>query len=169
MTRPVLVLVGAPGAGKSTLGALLAQRLDVPFRDTDSDIERRAGKPISDIFVDDGEPHFRSLEEAAVAEALRTHTGVLALGGGAVLAEHTRDALTDHQVVYLEVGLADAAQRVGLARDRPVLALNPRATLHHLLQARRPLYESVARITVTTDKRTPEDIAAEILERTGAD
>jgi shikimate kinase len=168
MTRPALVLVGAPGAGKSTLGALLAQKLDVPFRDTDADIERTAGKAISDIFIDDGEPHFRDLERAAVAEALRTHPGVLALGGGAVLTGETRSLLEGHQVVYLEVGLAEAARRVGLARDRPVLALNPRATLHHLLAARRPLYQSVARHTVGTDKRTPADIAAEVLELTGA-
>lgn len=163
----LLILVGPPGAGKSTVGALVAARLGVPFRDTDRDIEDTAGKPISDIFVDDGEPHFRELERRAVAGALRDHDGVLALGGGAVLDADTRAHLTGQLVVFLSVGMADAAKRVGLARDRPVLALNPRAQLHQLLKARRPLYESVATVTVVTDKRGVDEVAAEVISRVG--
>jgi shikimate kinase len=163
MSGPVCVLVGAPGAGKSTVGALLAEALGVALRDTDADIEATAGKPISDIFVDDGEAHFRALERSAVAAALRTHGGVLALGGGAILAEETRAALHGHSVVYLQVGLAEAVHRVGLGVGRPLLTVNPRATLRYLLDQRRPLYEEVATIVVDTDGRKPEDIVAEIM------
>lgn len=165
MTRPAAVLVGPPGAGKTTVGTLLAERLGLEFRDVDHDIEAAAGKPISDIFVQDGEDTFRAAERTAVAEALSTHHGVLALGGGAVLADETRNSLKGHRVVYLEVGLSDAVNRVGMAKDRPVLTLNPRATLRHLLDARRPLYTEVATVTVATDGRTPEDVADEVAAR----
>jgi shikimate kinase len=153
------------GAGKTTVGGCVADALDVPFRDTDDDVVATAGKPISDIFVDDGEEHFRALERAAVAHALATFDGVLALGGGAIMAEETRKALAGHRVVFLEVGLAEAVRRVGLGAGRPLLAINPRATLKHLMELRRPLYEEVATIIVRTDGRTPDDIAAEVLGR----
>jgi shikimate kinase len=162
---PVVVLVGVMGAGKTTVGSRIAEALGLPLRDTDDDIVATAGKPISDIFVDDGEEHFRALERAAVAEALTTFDGVLALGGGAILAEETRTALKEHRVVYLEVGLADAVSRVGLGAGRPLLAINPRATLRHLLALRRPLYEEVATFVVPTDGRSPDDITAEILTK----
>jgi shikimate kinase len=161
--RPVAVLVGPPGAGKTTVGGLLAERLGVAFRDVDHDIEASAGKPIGDIFVDDGEEAFRALEAAAVATALESHDGVLALGGGAVLADATRAALRGHRVVHLNVGLSDAAERVGLNTARPLLALNPRATLRTLLAQRAPLYAEVATVTVTTDGRAPEDIVDDVL------
>jgi len=160
---PKLVLVGPPGAGKTTVGRLVSERLGVPFRDTDADVEAVAGKSVSDIFFDDGEPRFRELEQDAVAEALARHDGVLCLGGGAVLSPETRALLRGQEVVLLLVGLADAAKRVGLARDRPVLALNPRATLHTLLEQRMPLYQEVARRTVLTDGKTPEQVADEVL------
>jgi shikimate kinase len=163
MTAPVCVLVGPPGAGKTTIGALLAAALGVECRDTDADIESVAGKPIPDIFVDDGEPAFRALEREAVATALQTHAGVLALGGGAVLADETRTRLVGHTVVYLSVDLPDAVSRIGMSAGRPLLALNPRATLKYLLDQRRPLYQEVATITVVTDGRTPEEITDEIL------
>jgi shikimate kinase len=160
--RPVCVLVGVMGAGKSTIGALLAERLGVGFHDVDAAIEAAAGKPISEIFIDEGEDHFRALERKAVAAALASCEGVVALGGGAILAEETRHALAGHTVIYLSVELADAIKRVGLGQGRPLLALNPRATLKHLLDQRRPLYEQVATHVVRTDGRTPEEIAAEI-------
>lgn len=161
-SRPVCVLVGPPGAGKTSTGLLLAEALGVPFRDTDADVERAAGKPIPEIFIDDGEPHFRALEQAAVADGL-AGGGVLALGGGAVLAEPTRAALAGHTVAFLSVELPDAVRRVGLGPGRPLLSVNPRATLQHQLAQRRPIYQHVATFTVVTDGRTPEDVASEIL------
>lgn len=101
MTAPVVVLVGPPGSGKSTVGRVLADRLGLAFRDTDADIEQLAGKPIPEIFVDEGEPHFRELEVRAVRAAAETHPGVLALGGGAVMAEATRELLHGLPVVFL--------------------------------------------------------------------
>ncbi|MEN3611885.1 shikimate kinase [Plantactinospora sp. ZYX-F-223] len=160
---PVCVLVGVMGAGKTSTGLLVAKGLGVDFRDTDSDIEATAGKPIPEIFVDDGEEHFRTLERAAVATALASFDGVLALGGGAILAEENRAALAGHRVIYLSVELSDAVRRVGLGTGRPLLAINPRATLKHLLDQRRPLYTEVATWTVVTDGRTPEQVAEEIL------
>jgi shikimate kinase len=157
--RPVCVLVGPPGSGKSSVGRVLARRWGVGFRDTDADIEQTAGKPIPDIFLYDGEDHFRTLEREAVAAALVGFDGVLALGGGAVLAEPTRAALHGHTVVFLSVELPDAIRRVGLGQGRPLLAVNPRATLRHQLEMRRPLYQQVATVTVATDGRTPEAVA----------
>jgi shikimate kinase len=152
MSRPVCVLVGAPGAGKTTVGQLVATALGVAFRDTDADIVAAAGKPIPDIFVD-----------AAVSAALESSDGVLALGGGAILADETRARLHGHTVVHLSVELPDAAARVGLTGGRPLLAVNPRATLKYLLDQRQPLYQEVATITVVTDGRTPAQIADEVL------
>jgi len=145
------------------VGHLVAQALGVRFRDTDADIETAAGKPIPDIFVDDGEAAFRAMERLAVAEALADFDGVLALGGGAILADETRERLRGHTVVYLSVELADAIKRVGLGAGRPLLAVNPRATLKYLLDQRRPLYEEVATFTVTTDDRTPEQVTDDVL------
>jgi shikimate kinase len=160
---PVFVFVGVSGAGKTTVGGLVARRLGVEFLDTDQIIAATAGKPIPDIFVDDGEPVFRALERAAVAAALADHPGVLALGGGAVMAAETRELLAGRRVVFLDIGLASAVRRVGLARDRPMLAINPRARMRTLMAERRPLYEAVASITVSTDERTPEEVADAVL------
>ena len=159
---PVLVLVGAPGAGKTTVGQQVAEQLGVAFRDTDTDIESAAGKSVADIFITDREATFRELERGAVAAAVRDHHGVLALGGGAVLDAQTRAVLADHRVVWLEVSLSEATKRVGLARERPVLALNPRATLARLLEERAPHYAEVADVRVSTDGRTVEEIAGEV-------
>jgi shikimate kinase len=160
---PTLVLVGPPGAGKSTVGRVLAERLGVEFRDTDDDVERVAGMPVSDIFDEQGEPAFRALERTAVAAALAEHDGVLAVGGGSIVDEATRSALDGLDVVFLDVGVGDAAKRVGLARDRPLLLGNPRAQWLRLMEARRPLYEQVSTLTVTTDGQTPEQVADIVL------
>jgi shikimate kinase len=166
---PVAVLVGPPGAGKSTIGALLAEALGRPFDDTDTIIEAIAGKPIPEIFIDDGEPHFRKLEAEAVATALESFDGVLALGAGAVLADQTRALLRGHPVVYLLVDFSDAMKRVGLGAGRPLLKINPRATMRHLLEQRRPLYEELARYTIDTSGRTPDEVVASIAEALSAD
>jgi shikimate kinase len=165
---PILVVVGPPGAGKSTVGGVLAERLGVDFRDTDADVEKSAGMSVADIFVERGEAAFRELERAAVAEALASHSGVLALGGGAVLDPASRALLRGRTVIFLDVGLAEAVRRVGLARDRPLLLGNPRAQLLRLLEERRPLYQEVASETVSTDRRPPDDIADEVLARVRA-
>jgi shikimate kinase len=159
---PVAVVVGAMGAGKTTIGQAVAQRLGVPFADTDALIEARAGKTVPEIFFDDGEAAFRAFEEEAVASALANSGGVLALGGGAILNERTRALLAGHTVVFLSVELPDAIKRVGLGAGRPLLNINPRATLKFLLDERRPLYASVATHTVATDGRPPEEIASEV-------
>jgi len=156
---PIAVIVGPPGAGKTSVGELVAKRRRVEFRDTDHDVEAVAGNAIGDIFIVDGEDRFRELERAAVRRALLEHDGVLALGGGAVLAEETRAALAGHRVVFLDVSLAAAAERVGLNQSRPLLAVNPRATLARMLTERRPLYEQVATVTVLTDDRTVDEVA----------
>ena len=159
---PAAVLVGVMGAGKTTVGAAVAEALGLPFADTDTIIEERAGKPIPEIFVDEGEAAFRALEREVVAETLATFRGVLALGGGAILDDSTRKLLAGHTVVYLSVELTDALKRVGLGAGRPLLAINPRATLKYLLEQRRPLYLEVATHTVVTDGREPEQIAPEV-------
>lgn len=161
---PRVVLIGPMGAGKSTVAALLSENWAVAVRDTDQDIVAAEGRSISDIFVDSGESHFRSLEREAVAQALATHDGVLALGGGAVMDEATRAMLAGHRVVFLRVGLSEAVKRVGLGTSRPLLLGNVRATIKKLLDERTPIYESVATMIVDTDERSPAEVAAEIQE-----
>jgi shikimate kinase len=162
VTSPVAILIGPPGAGKSTVGPLLAQRLGADFLDTDTLVEEIAGKPVSDIFITDGEAAFRELERAAVSRGLASHPGVLALGGGAVMDPGTQRLLAGQPVVYLRTGFAAAAQRVGLAAARPLLVGNPRARMKELLEQRLPVYEKLAWLTVSTDDRAPEEIAAQI-------
>jgi shikimate kinase len=158
-------MIGPPGAGKTTVGALVAARLGLDFVDADVVIEEAAGKPVGDIFVQDGEEAFRALERAAAARLIGGHPGVLALGGGAVLDPGTRDLLAGRRVVYLETGFASAVRRAGLDAPRPLLLGNPRARMKTLLEDRLPVYESLAWITVPTDDREPGDIAEEIAAR----
>jgi shikimate kinase len=148
---PVVVMVGPPGAGKTTVAEGLARELVVPFRDTDQDIEAREAMSVQDIFIDHGEAHFRELEEKAVAAALAEHDGVLALGGGAVLSAATRELLKLHRVIFLDVSLPAAVARVGMNANRPLLLGNVRAQLKNLMDQRRPLYAEVARFTIVTD------------------
>jgi shikimate kinase len=165
---PLLVLVGPPASGKTTVGSAVAQALGADFRDTDRDIEAKAGATVADVFVEHGEPHFRALEEQAVAEALAHHGGVLALGGGSVNSAGTRELLVRYgraggTVVWLDVDLRSAAKRVGLSRNRPILGVNPRAMLRTMLEQRAPLYGEVATRTVVTSDREPEDVVVEVL------
>ncbi|RFU84248.1 shikimate kinase [Streptomyces triticagri] len=163
-TGPAVVLVGPMGVGKSTVGELLADQLGTGFRDTDADIVAAEGREISDIFIQDGEEHFRDLERAAVRAALTEHRGVLALGGGAVLDDSTRELLGGHPVVFLSMDVEEAVKRTGLNVARPLLAVNPRRQWRELMDARRPLYAEVARAVVTTDGRDPEDVARAVLD-----
>ena len=165
---PTLVLVGPPASGKTTVGTSVAETLGVGFRDTDRDVEVETGSSVADLFVSQGEPHFRALEETAVARALGEHAGVLALGGGAVMSAATRELLVGYgraggTVVWLDVDLRSAARRVGLSRDRPILGINPRAMLRSMLEQRAPLYAEVATCTVVTSDREPADVVAEVL------
>lgn len=164
-----IVLVGPPGAGKSTVGALLAKRLDRPFVDTDASVERRAGRAISDIFVQDGETVFRELEREAVLDALAGAPGVVSLGGGAVMQEPIAEAVRegDHEVVFLDVTIADAASRVGFDASRPLLVVNPRAAWTRLMNQRRPTYEGLATVVVATGGRTVEEVVDEVLAALG--
>lgn len=161
---PRVVLVGPMGAGKTTVAGLLGAAWGVPVRDTDADIVATSGREISDIFVESGEDAFRELEAAAVAAALAEHDGVLALGGGAVMRESTRELLADVPVVFLQVGLSDAVKRVGLGAGRPMLLGNVRSRVKALLDERAPVYRSVATHVVDTDDRTPDEVAAQIQE-----
>ncbi|WP_030528272.1 shikimate kinase [Phycicoccus jejuensis] len=165
---PRVVLVGPPGCGKTTTGEALAALLRVPFHDTDAAVEAAQGRTIGDIFVVDGEPAFRELERAEVARSLAEEPGVVALGGGAPVDPLTEPLLAGHTVVFLDVGIADAARRIGLDRSRPLLAVNPRASWVRLMGERRPVYERVATHVVDTAGRPADDVAAEIAGLLGA-
>jgi shikimate kinase len=160
--RPCVVLIGPPGSGKTTVGQALAALLGVDLRDTDRAIEDQEGRSVSDIFLEQGEPRFRELEQAEVASSLTSHSGVLSLGGGAVMDPETAEALAGHIIAFLDVGIADAAARVGFNQSRPLLGVNPRAQWTRMMDIRRPTYQRLATFTVQTSGRTPQDIAAEI-------
>ena len=156
---PLVVLIGPPGSGKTSAAQALSTRLGVSWHDTDAAVEQAAGCTITEIFADEGEAGFRARERAAVAHALATETGVLSLGGGAVLDPGTQGRLAGRRVVFLDVGIADAAKRIGFDRSRPLLAVNPRGTWVNIMQARRPIYEGLAGLRVDTAGRTPDQVA----------
>lgn len=183
---PRAVLVGPPGAGKSTIGRRLAAALDVDFCDTDAEIEARAGRTIPEIFASDGEPAFRELEETVVLDALASHSGVVSLGGGAILSDRTRQALDGHTVVYLDISVGEGLLRTGItaraaeghaptAKDgtRPLLdGPDPAGRYRALFNTRRPLYREVSTIVVRSDRRSPSKVVrelAELLDRSAED
>ena len=160
--RPLVVLAGPPAAGKSVVGKLLSGRLNASFVDTDAEIEATAGKPVGDIFVDDGESAFRDLERAAARRALSVDGAVVALGSGAVLDPDVQQLLAGQPVAYLAAGFSAIARRLGLDRPRVVMPGNPRGRLRGMLEERRPVYERLAAFTVDAGELAPEEVADEI-------
>lgn len=160
---PRAVFVGAPGAGKSTVGRRVAERLGIPFVDTDQIIEARAGMSVADIFVSQGEPAFRALEEAVVAETLAESDGVVSLGGGALLAPETRKRVGACTVIWLQVSLTDASSRVGMTGSRPLLLGNVRGTMMKMLEERGPLYAEVADLAIDTSGRTARAVVDDVV------
>lgn len=159
------MLIGPPGAGKSSIGKNLAKRMNLNFIDTDEVIENRSGKKISDIFLEDGEAGFRALEKESVLEALRQADSIISLGGGAVLDSETQSVLREmNRVVYLEVSISNAAPRIGFNRDRPLLLGNPRQQWLSLMEHRKPIYESLAKYQVSTDNRKVNEVAEILVE-----
>ena len=163
----IIVLVGVPGAGKTTVGKLLAKELAVEFFDSDQVIEARAGKSVSDIFTQDGEPAFRKLEHDVIVELLDSSNVVLALGGGSLGNDETRAKVKDATTVWLVAGLAQAVDRVGMNRNRPLLLGNVRGQLADLMAAREPFYKEVAAIAVDTSKLIPSEVVTEIVSELG--
>jgi shikimate kinase len=160
MTR--IVLIGAPGSGKSTVGVALAAHLQWPFVDTDSLIEMKESKKIIDLFVDNGEAYFRKVEFETLEEVLQESSAVISLGGGAPISLPAQEVLMSSQstIVFLDVSLATAAPRVGFNRDRPLLLGNPRAQWQALSDQRRPIYEKLATQSIKVDDMTVDEIIA---------
>ncbi|CAB5239700.1 unannotated protein [freshwater metagenome] len=163
---PTVILIGPPGAGKTSVGRNLARLMRVEFNDTDTLIEAKEKMSISDIFVDKGEPFFREIEKEVLRDSMRDCTGVLSLGGGAVLSEESQALLrsSSSSIIFLDVSLASAAPRIGFNRDRPLLLGNPRAQWQDLMNKRRPIYESLATHTLLTDQSNPAQTAEAIVK-----
>jgi len=155
-----IVLIGAPGSGKSTIGSALAAHLQWPFVDTDALIELKESKKITDLFVENGEGYFRAVEFETLQEVLKEESAVISLGGGAPISERAQEALasSDSIIVFLDVSLATAAPRVGFNRDRPLLLGNPRAQWQSLSDQRRPIYEKLATLSIKVDHMTVDEI-----------
>lgn len=164
---PRVVLVGLPGAGKSTSGRRLARMLGVAFADSDELVEAADGRPVTRIFAEDGEAAFRAREAAVIASALTDFDGVLALGGGALTTPATRALLAPGavSVVVLTASVDTLTGRVGDARTRPLLTSDPRGRLGSLATERGPVYEELATFTVDTNSRTPGQVASVIAAR----
>ena len=167
---PRIILIGPPGAGKTSIGRSLARSLHITFSDTDTLIEADQGKAISQIFIDDGESAFRAIEERVCLDALSKEVGVLSLGGGAVLTKSVHDAIRNCAaiVIFLDVSLKVAAPRIGFNRDRPLLLNNPRQQWQHLMDARRPIYEGLATLVFDVEERTVNQVVKELLSKVSA-
>lgn len=161
---PNLIIIGPPGAGKSSVGRQLGKVMQTPFTDTDKIIEERAGKKIAEIFLEDGEPIFREIEREVVLAEIAKEDGILALGGGSILDSEVDKELSKlkSRVIYLEVSISNAAPRVGFNKDRPLLAVNPRQQWMALMEKRRPIYERLAGHKVSTDNKKPSEVVKEI-------
>ena len=161
---PNLIIIGPPGAGKSSVGRQLGKVMQTPFTDTDKIIEERAGKKIAEIFLEDGEPIFREIEREVVLAEIAKEDGILALGGGSILDSEVDKELSKlkSRVIYLEVSISNAAPRVGFNKDRPLLAVNPRQQWMALMEKRRPIYERLAGHKVSTDNKMPSEVVKEI-------
>ncbi|MFM8621019.1 MAG: shikimate kinase [Candidatus Nanopelagicaceae bacterium] len=162
---PRLVLIGPMGAGKTTIGSEIANKLKLTFADTDALIENDQGKSVSEIFVEDGEPHFRLVEESVVIDALIAEEGVLSLGGGAVMNAEVAKALKSSPAkkVFLDISLAAVSPRVGFDNARPLLMVNPRQKWSELMNLRRPTYESLADLTIDVSEKSVSEITDEII------
>lgn len=161
---PNIVLVGIPGSGKTTVGQLLAKKLNINFFDSDQVIEERIGKSVAEIFTEDGEPTFRQLESATIQELLQAQNSVISLGGGALGNDETRTLVKNERVIWLTAGLAQTVARIGLNRNRPLLLGNVRGQLSSLMEAREPLYREVATHTIDTTHLLPEQVVEEIAQ-----
>jgi shikimate kinase len=163
---PKAVLIGLPGSGKSTIGRRLAKALNLTLLDTDAAIEETTGRTIADIFANDGEKEFRRIEEDVIRSALKSHDGVLSLGGGAVTTPGVRDALAGHNVIYLEISASEGVRRTGGATVRPLLAGGDRSEKFKALMSQRvPLYRRVATMRVNTNRRNPGAVVRYIVTR----
>lgn len=162
---PPIILIGPPGAGKTSVGKALAKRLALNFLDSDKVVEEKSGKSISEIFITDGEPAFREMERAAVIDLIENQDGVIALGGGSVMdLEVSKRLLPMANVVFLDVSISNAAPRVGFNRDRPLLLGNPRQQWIALMEKRRSTYEALAKTRVSTDNKKPVEVVEEIVK-----
>ena len=163
---PRVILIGPMGSGKTTIGQLVASKLGIAFRDTDHVIEERAGKSVSDIFLEDGEDEYRILEKKVLRDELLSDDTVLALGGGAPISVDAQSALRAiaSPVIYLDISLATVAPRIGFNRDRPLLLHNPRGQWQTLMEARRPIYESIADSVIDVNEKSESEIVTLILE-----
>lgn len=166
MNSPKIILIGPPGAGKSTVGKALAKKMNCTFADTDRLIEAEVGKKISEIFVESGEEIFRDHEARTVKNSLSNFDGVLALGGGAPINPESQKLLdeTKSTIVFLDVSLSQAANRVGFNRERPLLLVNPRQQWQELMNTRRPIYEKLADVKISTDSVKPQEVAEQIVK-----
>mgnify|MGYP006278510599 CR=1 FL=1 len=163
-----IILIGPPGSGKSSVGKELANLMKLQHVDTDSLIETKMGKRISDIFLEDGESKFREIEREVVLESLNLENAIISLGGGSVLdSEVAKRLRNESNVIYLEVSISNAAPRVGFNTDRPLLVANPRKRWLKLMEARKSIYEELGSKQISTDNRKPKEIAKQLMELIG--